>query len=91
VALEPAAEPPGERGPLVEIGGGRSLFLHCVGSGSTTVVLESGAGSNAMQWQEVQSELGGTTRTCAYDRAGIGNSVAPPGFRDARVEQLGLL
>jgi hypothetical protein len=91
VALEPAAEPPGEPRPLVEIGGGRSLFLHCIGSGSTTVVLESGAGSNAMQWQKVQSELGRTTRTCAYDRAGIRNSVAPPGFRDARAEQLGLL
>jgi pimeloyl-ACP methyl ester carboxylesterase len=83
----PAAQLDGGRpGRLVEIGGGRRLFLHCVGSGSPTVVLESGAGSNAMQWQEVQSELGRTTRTCAYDRAGIGNSVAPPGVRDARNE-----
>jgi pimeloyl-ACP methyl ester carboxylesterase len=76
----------GRPGRLVEIGGGRSLFLHCVGSGSPTVVLEAGAASNAMQWQEVQSELGRTTRACAYDRAGIGNSVAPPGVRDARDE-----
>jgi pimeloyl-ACP methyl ester carboxylesterase len=76
----------GRPGRLVEIGGGRSLFLHCIGSGSPTVVLEAGAGSNAMQWQKLQSELGRTTRTCAYDRAGIGNSVAPPGVRDARDE-----
>jgi pimeloyl-ACP methyl ester carboxylesterase len=76
----------GRPGRLVEIGGGRSLFVHCVGSGSPTVVLESGAGSNAMEWQAVQSQLRRTTRTCAYDRAGIGNSVAPPGVRNARDE-----
>jgi pimeloyl-ACP methyl ester carboxylesterase len=73
-------------GRLVEIGEGRSVFLHCIGAGNPTVVLESGAGSNAMQWQDVQSELGRTTQTCGYDRAGIGNSVAPLGVRDARDE-----
>src|SRR5215208_3143087 len=31
-------------GGLVKIGGGRSLYLKCVGSGSPTVVLESGFG-----------------------------------------------
>ena len=47
----------GRPGRLVEIGGRRSLFVHCAGSGSPTVVLESGAGSSAMQWQQVQSQL----------------------------------
>lgn len=75
--------PPGEQ---VQIGGGRSLFLHCVGSGSPTVVLEAGFGANTYAWRDVQPQIGRTTRACAYDRAGTGNSVAPPGVRDARDE-----
>jgi pimeloyl-ACP methyl ester carboxylesterase len=73
-------------GRLVGIGGGRSLFLDCVGSGSPTVVLEAGFGGDTFNWQEVQPRLGRTTRTCAYDRAGLGNSVALPGVHDARNE-----
>ena len=73
-------------GRLVGIGGGRSLFLHCVGSGSPTVVLEAGFGADALAWRDVQPQLGRTTRSCAYDRAGTGNSVAPPGVRDASDE-----
>jgi pimeloyl-ACP methyl ester carboxylesterase len=70
----------------VGIGGGRSLYLQCAGSGSPTVVLESGFGTPALQWQDVQPMLARTTRVCAYDRAGTGSSVAPPGVRDARDE-----
>lgn len=73
-------------GRLVGIGGGRSLYLVCVGSGSPTVVLEAGFGANTLSWHDVQPEVGHSTRTCAYDRAGTGNSVAPPGVRDARDE-----
>ncbi len=73
-------------GRLVTIGGKRSLFLDCVGSGSPTVVLEAGFGGDSSTWREVQPQLGRTTRTCAYDRAGLGNSVAPPGVHDARDE-----
>jgi pimeloyl-ACP methyl ester carboxylesterase len=76
---------PGVVGPgrLVGIGGGRSLFVECVGSGSPAVVLEAGLGANARSWQDVQAQLGRTTRTCAYDRAGVGTSVARPGVRGA--------
>jgi pimeloyl-ACP methyl ester carboxylesterase len=73
-------------GRLVAIGGGRSLFLRCVGSGAPSVVLEAGFDANAADWREVQPQLGRHTRTCSYDRAGIGSSVAPPGVRDARDE-----
>jgi pimeloyl-ACP methyl ester carboxylesterase len=76
----------GRPGKQVEIGGGRSLFLHCVGSGSPTVVLEAGFGAATSAWGEVQPEVGRMTRTCAYDRAGVGASLAPPGVRDARDE-----
>src|SRR4051812_11179862 len=73
-------------GRLVAIGGGRSLYLECVGSGSPTVLLEAGFGADTFSWRDVQSAVGRSTRTCAYDRAGTGNSVAPPGVRDARDE-----
>jgi pimeloyl-ACP methyl ester carboxylesterase len=46
-------------------------------------VLESGLGANTHSWQDVQPQLGRSTRTCAYDRAGIGNSVGRPGVHDA--------
>ncbi|MGZ4279445.1 MAG: alpha/beta fold hydrolase [Solirubrobacteraceae bacterium] len=70
-------------GRLVAIGGGRSLFLNCVGSGGPTVVLEAGYGGNSLNWSAVQPRLGETTRTCAYDRAGLGNSLPIPGVHDA--------
>jgi pimeloyl-ACP methyl ester carboxylesterase len=76
----------GRAGGLVGIGGGRSLFVDCVGSGRPTVVLEAGFGGDTSNWRDVQPQLGRITRTCAYDRAGIGNSVAPPGVHDARDE-----
>jgi hypothetical protein len=60
---------------LVSVGGGRSLYLECVGSGKPTVVLEAGFPGNTLNWRDVQPELGRTTRTCAYD---------PPGWATAR-------
>jgi pimeloyl-ACP methyl ester carboxylesterase len=60
--------------------------MRCVGSGSPTVVLEAGFGSGASAWREAQPQIAGTSRVCAYDRAGTGSSVAPPGVRDARDE-----
>jgi pimeloyl-ACP methyl ester carboxylesterase len=77
-------------GKLVSIGGGRTLYLYCVGSGSPTVVLEAGFGENTDTWSEVQPQLAETTRTCAYDRAGLGNSLAIPGVHDASDEILDL-
>jgi pimeloyl-ACP methyl ester carboxylesterase len=70
----------------VAIGHGRSLYMECVGSGSPTVVLEAGFLADTFSWRDVQPEVGRGTRTCAYDRAGTGNSAAPPGVRDARDE-----
>lgn len=76
-------------GSLVSIGGGRSLYLKCQGSGSPTVILEAGIGAGSDDWSEVQPRLARATRTCAYDRAGLGNSLPVlgslplPGRRDA--------
>jgi len=60
----------------VEIDGGRKLNLLCVGSGPPTLVLESGLGDQIRAWSLVMPELAAKTRTCAYDRAGLGFSDA---------------
>jgi pimeloyl-ACP methyl ester carboxylesterase len=73
-------------GRLVPIGGGRSLYLKCYGAGSPTVVLEAGFGGSSENWRDVQAPLGRTTRTCAYDRAGLGNGLPIPGVHDAADE-----
>ncbi len=62
---------------MVDIGGGMSLHLHCVGHGSPTVVIENGHGADGTSWSLVQGDFGRITRTCAYDRVGDGLSSGP--------------
>jgi len=59
---------------LVDIGGGRRVFVHCSGTGSPTVVLESGDETNQFQWSAVFADIAAQTRVCAYDRLGNGSS-----------------
>jgi len=60
--------PPGK---LVDVGG-RKMHIDCRGTGSPTVILESGLGTGgSLDWTLVHNEIAGFTRTCAYDRAGI--------------------
>lgn len=60
--------PPGK---LVDIGG-RRMHIDCRGTGSPTVVFESGLGSGgSIDWTLVHDKIAGFTRACAYDRAGI--------------------
>ncbi|MEA3538243.1 MAG: alpha/beta hydrolase [Pseudomonadota bacterium] len=69
-------------GVLVDIGG-RSIHLDCRGDGAPTVVLESGLDMNgSLAWHKVHDTLAKTTRTCAYDRAGIMWSDPSPDVRD---------
>jgi pimeloyl-ACP methyl ester carboxylesterase len=58
-------------GQLVDVGGHR-LHLHCAGSGTPTVVLESGLGETSAYWGSISTALAPDTRVCAYDRAGRG-------------------
>lgn len=69
---------------------GYPMHLYCTGTGSPTLVLESGHGEDFTVWGKVQAALSRITRTCSYDRAGFGWSAAQPGERDAAhiVEQL---
>jgi pimeloyl-ACP methyl ester carboxylesterase len=75
----PTAHTP--RGPvddgLVDIGGGMSLHIHCIGRGTPTVVFDNGHGARGASWGKVLNEIGAVTRTCVYDRAGIGYSSHP--------------
>jgi pimeloyl-ACP methyl ester carboxylesterase len=71
--------PPGQ---LVDVGSYR-LHINCVGTGTPTVVLESGMFASSSMWAWVQPELAQQTRVCAYDRAGMGWSDAGPTPRDA--------
>lgn len=60
--------PPGK---LVDVGG-RRIQLDCRGTGSPTVVFESGLDmSGSLSWSMVHGEIATTTRACAYSRAGI--------------------
>ena len=62
---------------------GHAMHLYCTGTGSPTLVLESGHGEDFTVWGKVQPALSQVTRTCSYDRAGFGWSDAQPGARDA--------
>jgi len=59
------------RGKMVDIGG-RRMHIDCRGTGSPTVILESGLGTGGtLDWALVHDRIARFTRACAYDRAGI--------------------
>jgi pimeloyl-ACP methyl ester carboxylesterase len=64
-------------GQLVSVNGFR-LNLYCMGSGSPTVVFDSGWEDWAPAWSKVQPEIAKWTRACSYDRAGAGFSDPGP-------------
>ncbi len=65
-------------GQMIDVGGYR-LHIHCVGTGSPTVVIEAGLGDWSASWSSwVQPEAARTTRVCTYDRAGMGWSEPGP-------------
>ncbi|MCE7859074.1 MAG: alpha/beta hydrolase [Chloroflexi bacterium CFX2] len=68
-------------GKLVDVNG-HLMQIHCVGSGSPTVVIDAGNGSFSVEWMPIQDELSRSTRVCVYDRPGYGWSEAAPGPRD---------
>jgi pimeloyl-ACP methyl ester carboxylesterase len=81
----PAAGP-GDFAGLVDVGG-RNLYLECRGSGSPTVVLQSGFPNAADIWSvgverppPVMQGVAGFTRVCAYDRPGSARISTPEGL-----------
>jgi pimeloyl-ACP methyl ester carboxylesterase len=61
----------------VDLGGGRRLNFHCVGTGSPTVVFEQGGEGMIFNWAKVQPAVATMTRACFYDRGGFGWSDPP--------------
>ena len=76
-------------GRLVDVGG-RRLQIDCRGSGSPTVVLESGLDVlGSLSWAAVHDALARTTRVCAYSRAGIlWSDPSPAPFDGRRVARI---
>jgi pimeloyl-ACP methyl ester carboxylesterase len=60
------------------------MYYECAGHGSPTVVLEAGLGGDHLSWSVVAPELAPTTRTCSYDRAGVGLSARDGPHRTGR-------
>lgn len=62
---------------------GRRLAWWSSGSGTPTVVLETGLGAESADWQPVQAAIDARFRVFRYDRAGRGASEPASGPRDA--------
>ena len=71
-----ASQLPPRVGQAVDIGG-RTLNLYCSGSGTPSVILETGGNSPGYSLLVQQSKMAVFTRTCWYDRAGVGWSDPP--------------
>ena len=79
---------------LVDIGGGRKMYMKCYGKGSPTVVFVSGGGDRAETWsktldpseQAVLPAIAETNRVCAYDRPGtvLVTGAGPKDFKKSR-------
>jgi pimeloyl-ACP methyl ester carboxylesterase len=61
--------------------GGHELWISCAGGGSPTVVFDAGLGASSASWSAVRPVVAESTRACAYDRAGIGQSPPLPSRR----------
>jgi pimeloyl-ACP methyl ester carboxylesterase len=53
-------------------------YLHCQGAGPLTLVVIPGLGTSSAAWSGVLPALQQVTRTCVYDRPGLGRSPARP-------------
>jgi pimeloyl-ACP methyl ester carboxylesterase len=74
----------------VDVGGGRKIYLHCKGSGTPTVILESGFHDSSDTWNVTDTQppvpkspavfpgVATFTRVCEYDRPGTIRYTKPP-------------
>jgi len=65
-------------GQMYDVGFGQKLYLHCVGEGLPTVILDSATGHSSDSLAMAQADLASLTRVCVYDRAGLGQSETAP-------------
>jgi pimeloyl-ACP methyl ester carboxylesterase len=79
---------------LVDIGGGRKMYMECQGKGRPTVVFVAGVRDRAETWsttqdpseQAVLPAIAQTNRVCAYDRPGtlVSTGDGPEDFETSR-------
>lgn len=59
-------------GKLVEVAPGRRIQIDCRGTGSPTVVFQSGGDVlGSLAWSPVHDQIAANARACAYSRAGV--------------------
>jgi pimeloyl-ACP methyl ester carboxylesterase len=78
VRVAPGDEMYTRPGRIVAAADGAQLNLYCIGSGSPTVLFDSGWEDWAPAWAVVQPRVAKWTRACSYDRAGAGFSGPGP-------------
>ena len=76
-----AGDAAGELDQVVQIEGGRGLYVRCTGSGSPTVVMEGGDLDTSDSYFFAEEAIAEQTRVCVYDRANLGQSDPAPGPR----------
>jgi pimeloyl-ACP methyl ester carboxylesterase len=83
-AGEPAIHGPEQRslGERISVKG-RQFAYEVIGTGSPTIVLETGIGAESSEWQLVATALARSRAVFGYDRAGRGESDPGQGDRDA--------
>ncbi len=59
------------------------MYLHCMGSGIPTVIMEAGYNDISETWSLVQPKVAAFSRVCAYDRIGLGKSDPSHESRDS--------
>lgn len=57
------------------------MYIDCEGAGKTPIIIEPGIGDSLANWLPIRDELAKHTKTCVYDRAGMGLSGPGPGPR----------
>jgi pimeloyl-ACP methyl ester carboxylesterase len=60
------------RGELVDVGGGRRLYLSRKGLGGPAVIFESGIAATSLNWAEMQERVSEFACAVSYDRGGLG-------------------
>jgi pimeloyl-ACP methyl ester carboxylesterase len=86
VASADTAEPdpvPSLRDGIFQVGESR-MHLHCEGTGTPTVVFDSGSGSDGTVWGGVVADIAPLTRACSYDRVGLGYSTRTKRIRTSQ-------
>jgi pimeloyl-ACP methyl ester carboxylesterase len=63
-------------GTMIDVGGGRRIYMSAMGTGGPAVIFESGIAATSQNWLRMQESVSEFARTISYDRGGLGWSSA---------------